>query len=85
MIAELDVVGRRLVAFGLAEDEADAAVALLVGQDLVAVIGIGALNRGVAFVEGDLIARDLDAVDLLELTILLLFFYYVFLDSVLSP
>ena len=63
MITELDEAGRRRVSFGLAEDVANAAVALRVGQDRVTVAGIARREQLAGLVEGDAVARDGDAID----------------------
>jgi hypothetical protein len=63
VVAELDVGGRGRVARVLAEDEPHAAVALGVGQHLVAVIRVAPRNRPLRPEEGHLVALDQDAVD----------------------
>lgn len=64
VVAELDICGRVGVAIGLGKDVADAAVALGIGQDFIAVAGIGAGEGRACAGEGHGVARDGDPVDI---------------------
>lgn len=63
VVAELDEARRSFVAGGLPEDEADAAITLLVGEDFVAIGLVVTAHRLPAAEECDLLSLNEDAVD----------------------
>lgn len=63
VVAELDELRGVRIPFCLLEDEPHAAVALLVGQDLITVAGITSFERPAFLVEGQGVAVDGNALD----------------------